>query len=552
MESRPPQGQVASQRDKRWERDWKLSSCGVGPAVAWRGQAHFGDLTMLLHEGTTCWRVGDAPRAAFLLDMADYFLAAREAMSKAQRSIHLLNWAFDPDTLFDPQPGCTGPDSDRFGVFLKDLACSRPELDVRVLCWKSPMPIAATQDFFPLKARKCFAGTPVKFVLDGALPVGASHHQKVIVVDDAVAFCGGGDIGPDRWDTPDHLDNNPRREKTSRDNRCYDSRHEVMTLVDGAPALALGQLFRDRWTRATGETLPEPMAHAPAAWPASVKPDFQNVTVGLSRSVAAWRQVKQVRESEALYLASIASAKRCIYMENQYLTSPIMAEALSARLREPKGPEVILVSTQHSPSYFDQMTMDRTRSVFLKRLQDADKFGRFHAYSPVTTLGRTIIVHAKMAIIDDTLLRVGSSNLNNRSFGFDTECDLSIEVPRGNRGATERTRIADIRTSIIAHWLGCDDGVFKAALSKAGRVGPAIETLRLAGYCRLRPLAPTPIGPMATFIATFHIGDPITPADSWRPWTRRARLQAALAAAARRVQRAGLPTPPRRLSKKTI
>ena len=516
------------------------------------GQAHFGDLTMLLHEGTTCWRVGAAPRAAFLLDMAEYFLAAREAMSKAKRSIHLLNWAFDPDTLFDPKPGYTGPNSDRFGEFLKELASSRPELDVRVLCWKSPMAIAATQDFFTLKARKCFTGTPVKFVLDGALPLGASHHQKIIVVDDAVAFCGGGDIGPDRWDTPEHLDDNPRREKTSRDNKCYDSRHDVMTLVDGAPALALGQLFRDRWARATGETLPEPEALAPSAWPACVKPDFRQVSVGLSRSVAAWRQVKQVRESEALYLASIASAKRCIYMENQYLTSPIMAEALAARLAEPEGPEIILISTQHSPSYFDQMTMDRTRSVFLKRLQDADKFGRFQAYSPVTNLGRTIIVHAKMAIIDDTLLRVGSSNLNNRSFGFDTECDLSIEVPRGNHGAADRTRVADIRNGIIAHWLGCDDGVVKAALSKAGRVGPAIETLRLAGYCRLRPLVPTPIGPMATFIATFHLGDPITPHDSWRPWTRRAHLKAALAAAARKMHRVGLPTPPRRLSKKSI
>jgi len=507
---------------------------------------------MLLKEGTTCWRVGVAPRAAFLLDMADYFLAARDAMSRAKHSIHLLNWAFDPDTLFDPEPGCTGPDSDRFGAFLKDLAVRRPELDVRVLCWKSPLPIAATQDFFPFKARKCFAGSPVKFVLDGALPTGASHHQKVIIVDDALAFCGGGDIGPDRWDTPDHLDNNPRREKTRRDNKCFDSRHEVMTMVDGDPARALGQLFRDRWMRATRESLPEPEAVPAPAWPAFVKPDFRQVSVGLSRSVAAWRNVKQVRESEALYLASFAAARRCIYLENQYLTSPIMAEALAARLGEPRGPEVILVSTQHSPSYFDQITMDRTRSVFLKRLKDADKYGRFHAYSPITTLGHTIIVHAKMAIIDDVLLRVGSSNLNNRSFGFDTECDLSIEASRGAEAAPERAHITDIRTGIIAHWFGCDPALVETAITKTGKVGRSIEALRLAGYCRLRPLEPTSIGPMATFIATFHIGDPITPQDAWRPWTRRARLEAALAAAARKVARAGLPTPPKKLSKKSI
>lgn len=507
---------------------------------------------MLLQEGTTCWRVGVAPRAAFLLDMSAYFLAARDAMSKAKRSIHLLNWAFDPDTLFDPQPGCTGADLDRFGAFLKDLACRRPELDVRVLCWKSPLPIAATQDFFPFKARKCFEGTPVRFVLDGALPIGASHHQKVIVIDDAVAFCGGGDIGPDRWDTPDHLDDNPRREKTARDHKCFDSRHEVMTVVDGPPARALGQLFRDRWRRATRETLPEPESIAPSAWPTGVKPDFRQTPVGLSRSVAAWRGIGQVRESEALYLASFAAAKRCIYLENQYFTSPIMAEALAARLAEPRGPEVVIVSTQHSPSYFDQITMDRTRSVFLKRLKDADKHGRFHAYSPVTALGRTIIVHAKMAIIDDVLLRVGSSNLNNRSFGFDTECDLSIEALRGARTAPARSRITDIRTGIIAHWFGCDAAVVEAAMDRTGRVGRAIEALRLAGYCRLRPLEPTRIGPVATFIATFHIGDPITPQDSWRPWLRRSRLKAALAAAHRRVARAGLPTPPRRLSRKSI
>lgn len=229
-----------------------------------------------------------------------------------------------------------------------------------------------------------------------------------------------------------------------------------------------------------------------------------------------------------------------------------MAEALAARLREPRGPEVVLVSTQHAPSYFDQMTMDRTRSMFLRRLKEADRHGRFHAYSPVTALGRTIIVHAKMAIIDDVLLRVGSSNLNNRSFGFDTECDLSIEASRGPRNAPARARIADIRTGIIAHWFGCEKSVVQAEIDRTHSVGRAIEALRLAGYCRLRPLEPTEIGPVATFIATFHLGDPITPRDSWRPWTRRSRLKASLAAAARRVERAGLPTPPRRLSKKSV
>ena len=127
---------------------------------------------MLLEAGTTCWRVEIAPRAAFFVDMADYFAAAKLAMAKAHRSIHLLNWAFDPDTLFAPEPGGEGPSSDRFGVFLKTLGKERPALDIRVLCWKSPLPVAATQKFFPLKARACLAGSPVRFLLDGALPAG--------------------------------------------------------------------------------------------------------------------------------------------------------------------------------------------------------------------------------------------------------------------------------------------------------------------------------------------------------------------------------------------
>ncbi len=161
-------------------------------------------------------------------------------MLKARRSIHFLNWAFEPDTLLHPRPGGLGDDGDRIANFLKHLTETKPELDVRVLCWKSAMPVAATQHFFPLADRGAFARSRVKFRLDGKLPIGACHHQKMIVIDDAVAFCGGGDIGPDRWDTPAHLDDDPRREKTRWDNKCFDNRHEVMSVVDGGRGRGAG------------------------------------------------------------------------------------------------------------------------------------------------------------------------------------------------------------------------------------------------------------------------------------------------------------------------
>ena len=351
----------------------------------------------------------------------------------------------------------------------------------------------------------------MKFVLDGKLPLGACHHQKMIIVDDALAFCGGGDIGRDRWDTDLHLDNDPRREKTPADNKCFDSRHETMALVDGPPARSLGDLFRERWERATGEVLAPVEGEAPSAWPEGVGAAFHDVSVGLARTSAGWRRFRPVRESEALSFASIAVAKRCIYMENQYFTSPIIAEALSARLEEPDGPEVVLISTQHSPSYFDQMTMDRTRSAFIARLERSDLFKRLRVYSPVTTLGRTIIVHAKLAIIDDRLLRIGSSNMNNRSSGFDTECDLAIEA--ADDDVETQRAIEGVRGRLVSHWLGCSQDLLERVVAAEGSLGAAIEGLRAQGLCRLRPIRPKPLGPLATFIATFHIGDPINPSE---------------------------------------
>jgi phosphatidylserine/phosphatidylglycerophosphate/cardiolipin synthase-like enzyme len=488
---------------------------------------------VLLQDGRTSWRTAKAGRASLLIDMEAYFDAAKEAMSRARHCVHLLNWAFEAQTLFHPQPDCMGPDSDRFGNFLIALA-ENPEIDVRLLCWNSAMPVAATQHFFPFEDRRVFAGTKVKFVLDGKLPVGACHHQKMIVIDDAIGFCGGGDIGPDRWDTPRHLDNDSRRERTRRDNKDFDSRHEVMGLVDGEAAEALGAVFRDRWTRCTGETLkPCPPVPKPR-WPGEIKPQFSDIDVGISRTVGAWRRYPEVREVEALHVEAIAAAKACIYMENQYFTSPLIANELARRLAEPTGPEVVLVSTEHAPSYFDRATMDKTRMNFIRTLKAADKHGRMQAYSPVTTLGRTIIVHAKLTIVDDVLLRIGSANINNRSMGFDTECDMSFEAS-GADAAASRAEITRLRNTLLTHWLGCADGDLEAAIAKAGGVGAGLEALRTGGYARLRPIEDHPLHSLDAFIAVNHLGDPVGPQDSWRPWERRKALVAQGARARRLI-----------------
>lgn len=52
-----------------------------------------------------------------------------------------------------------------------------------------------------------------------------------------------------------------------------------------------------------------------------------------------------------------------------------------------------------------------------------------------------VLIHSKVLIVDDVFVRVGSSNLNNRSEGLDTECDIAVEArTQGEREAIEQFR----------------------------------------------------------------------------------------------------------------
>jgi phosphatidylserine/phosphatidylglycerophosphate/cardiolipin synthase-like enzyme len=473
----------------------------------------------IFRPGSTCWRTAHADRAAFLIDNEAYFTAVFDAFQKARRSILLLGWGFDPRTRLFPD-GYDGPDDpDEVGRILVDLACARPELDVRLLIWKSALPISASQEFFPHKARKFFRRTPVHFRLDDSVPFGACHHQKVLVVDDRLAFCGGGDISVDRWDSPAHKDFDQRRIMPKQE--CHDPRHEVMMMVDGEAARALADLARERWLRATGETLAPPPDAGGDPWPDHVPVQLRGAEVAIARTEPEWKRRPLVDEIRQLTLASIAEARETIYLENQYFTSPVITEALARRLAEPDGPQVVLITTGHAPSWFDHLTMDRARGEMIWRLRAADVFGRFRAFWPATTsLGDTIIVHSKVTVIDDRIARVGSANLNNRSGGFDTECELGVEA--GDEAS--RGQVAAFRDRLVGHFMGhTGDAVAKARAEFGGLVG-AIDALNREQ--RLRPIEPPETSAVGDFITRHHLGDPQDTRDAWRPGRRRERLYA--------------------------
>lgn len=471
----------------------------------------------VLTPGETCWRTEAASRVAVLVDTEAYFTALFEAMQKARRSILILGWGFDPRTRLFPD-GYDGPDDpDEVGHVLLRLARERPDLDIRILIWKSALPIAATQEFFPHRARKWFEGTPITFRLDDHVPFGACHHQKVVVIDDRLAFCGGGDIATDRWDTPGHLEHDQRR--IMPDQECHDPRHEVMMMVDGDAARALGDHFRERWrcSPGEGELLP-PEDAGGDPWPDHVPPHLIGARVSIARTRPPWRKQPPVEEIQHLALACIAEAKHTIYLENQYFTSPVITEALARRLGEPDGPDVVLVTTGQAPSWFDRLTMDNARGAMVWRLRAADVFGRFRALYPVTSAGSKIIVHSKTSIFDDRIVRVGSANINNRSFGFDTEIELAVECD----DETSRGQAAVLLNRLVGHFIGyTGDAVAKARAERGGLVH-AIDALNREG--RLQRVDPSRSHPFSELIAVLHLGDPTGPSDAWRLGRRRERL----------------------------
>jgi phospholipase D1/2 len=422
----------------------------------------------ILQPGRNCWRLARASRAAVLIDGAAYFAAFREAASRAQHSILVVGWDVDSRTDLAPQGADDGLPR-RLGEFLNALAARRRGLHIHVLGWDFAMLYALEREFMPVYSFGWRTHRRLHYHLDDRHPPGGSHHQKIAVVDDALAFVGGIDFAIGRWDTSEHP---PRSSvRCDPDGRPSAPFHDVQMMVDGEAAAAVAELVRERWRRATGRA-PRESLRADAPWPGAVEPDFEDVDVGVARTYAAYRGEPVVAEVRQLYLDGIAAARRSVYLENQYFTSPAVCGAIEARLGEADPPEFVLVSRKACDGWLEQETMEVLRARRLHRLREADPRGRFAAYYPEQAgLGEECIkLHSKLMIVDDRLLRVGSANLNNRSFGVDSECDLALEAG----DAKHERAIAAVRARLIGEHLD------RAADDVARQHSPlgAIESLR--------------------------------------------------------------------------
>jgi phosphatidylserine/phosphatidylglycerophosphate/cardiolipin synthase-like enzyme/uncharacterized membrane protein YdjX (TVP38/TMEM64 family) len=418
-----------------------------------------------------CRSVARAQRVALLVDGAAYFDAFMRAAQRAEQSILILAWDFDSRTVlaYDEQ----GRPRVLLGEFLNGLARRRRRLRVRVLDWDYPMIFGRERELPPLYGLSWKPHRRVHFRYDATHPLAGSHHQKIVVIDDRLAFVGGLDLTCRRWDTPEHRPDDPRRMAAGKP---YPPFHDAMLALDGEAAQAVAHVARERWEKATGRPL-APVATRGDPWPPSLRVDLADVPVAVACSAPAHNGDPGVHEVEQLYVDMIARARRSIYIENQYFTARRVGEALAARLAQPDCPEIVLVTRLLSHGWLEEVTMHVLRTRLIRDLQAADRNGNFHVYYPhVDGLaeGTCIDTHSKLMMVDDEWLRVGSANLSNRSMGLDTECDVTIEA--GGAPAVSQA-IRRLRDGLLAEHLGATPEEVSRTVERAGSMTAAIRVL---------------------------------------------------------------------------
>ncbi len=468
------------------------------------------------------WRFARATRVHVVVDGADYFDLMKDAMLAAQQQILMVGWDFDTRIrLGEGRRWWNLPRKDRhparLGAFVVWLVKRRKALQVRVLKWNFGALKFVLRGTMILDLYRWWRQPRIDFKFDSAHPLGCSHHQKIVVIDDRFAVCGGLDMTSDRWDTPAHIEHDPRRRQPN--GKPYGPWHDITMMIEGDAACTLGDLGRARWVTAGGDPLEPCDPQAESAWPEKLAAQFTDVDIGIARTRAAYRGAPEVTEIEELFVEHIARARRFIYAESQYFASRRIAEAIALRVAEPDPPEIVLINPLSAEGWLEQAAMDGARVRLLHAIGERDHKRAFRIFVPFASEGTPIYVHAKLMIVDDEVLRIGSANMNNRSMGLDTECDVFIDAARPGNGHASAA-ITSLRHTLLAEHCGLEPSQVTALLDEQGSMAAMIDRLaqRNSGAGkRLAPFALRPLTDAEKAVADNALLDPERPGELFEP-----------------------------------
>ena len=420
--------------------------------------------TNLYRIGDNCWDTGVAEKAALLIDCASYYRVLYHALCKAKQSIFVLGW--DIDGRIELLRGEEAKNKEipvGFADLIRWKAKHNPDLKVYLNRWNYSIFFTRERESFSGWKWRMHTPSNVYYCADYKIPFGACHHQKIIVIDDEIAFCGGMDIALGRWDRRSHhieVENrvDPGGIFQFFRKHPYEPYHDIQCVLTGPIVESFANLARERWKKGAGsDAIPlEKKCEKSGCqdiWPDFITPDFEQIEIGIARTLPAADGEESVQEILRMYLDEISKAERFIYIENQYLTCPEIAKALNEQLKNRPELRVLIVSCDHPRGFMEHKAMWTGRVKLCDLVREGIDESRFAVTYPVCTENdeeKTIHIHSKLMIVDDRFLHVGSANLNNRSMGFDTECDIIIE----GETIESRNRIAAIRNNLIREHTG--------------------------------------------------------------------------------------------------
>jgi phosphatidylserine/phosphatidylglycerophosphate/cardiolipin synthase-like enzyme len=358
--------------------------------------------------GGSLWASGDPPPRtgndlAILIDGSAALPEIEQAIRSAHGHVHVAGWSITPSFALT-----RGSEPRIVHDLLADAATG---VDVRVLLWAgAPLPVIRPDRRDVRRDRDVLmGGSRIRVALDPREHLIHCHHEKIVVVDDRIAFVGGIDMterAGDRYDRQGH----PDRGKLGW--------HDLAVRIRGPLVADVASHFVSRWGEVTGETLPAPV---PGEAEGDVEAQFVRT---VPERVYAFAPNGQFRILES-YLRALQAAEKLVYIENQFLWAPEIVTLLATKLRRPPSADFRVVVVLPARANQGQ---ENTRGV-LQLLTDADGgAGRFTAstISAVSADGRAerVYVHAKVAIVDDRWLTVGSANLNGRGLFNDTESNV--------------------------------------------------------------------------------------------------------------------------------
>lgn len=386
------------------------------------------------------WCIDKINHFGFLLDADKYYTAFFEAAPQAKKNIFITAWEMESKLNLGKVSSRFPSDLRRYFSFLVN---QNKELKIKILCWKPGLYLKFSRERLTEWKWKQLGHPRVNFRNDRSPYAFGSFHEKLVLIDNSCGFLGGMDISVNRWDTPDHLLHSDIRK---RGEEKYLPIHDAQVIFTGPLLEKMRIMMQARLNPSYVpiEQFPEHEISIKTPYP------FIEDTIGsLSRTDPALNAF----EIEALYIDAILSAKKIIYIENQYFTCLPIAKALAQQLERPDGAQVVIILPRDYIGSFERAVYINGRNKVKKILEKSNKFHRLGFYYPSIPdegEGQFLKVHSKIMIVDEEFITLGSANLNFRSMRVDREMNMNIEA----NDYESKKFIKNIFLSLICEHLG--------------------------------------------------------------------------------------------------